>query len=139
MNAIAKARKAVPPSRLSWRPATYLVGRPACRICPRSHASLWIEVDSRPTRLHRCAMELPTKAVTLSVEQIRHLNQQLSNMRHDINNHLSMIVAVAEVMRINPETGQRMAATLSEQPPKIARQMERFSAEFEAMFGITRF
>jgi hypothetical protein len=84
-------------------------------------------------------MELPTKAVTLSVEQIRHLNQQLSNMRHDINNHLSMIVAVAEVMRINPETGQRMAATLSEQPSKIARQMDRFSAEFEAMFGITRF
>ena len=83
-------------------------------------------------------MGLPTQPVTLSVEQIQHLNQQLSNMRHDINNHLSMIVAVAELVRTNPETGRRMAGTLSEQPAKIVRQLERFTAEFEAMFGITR-
>ena len=83
-------------------------------------------------------MGLPTQPVTLSVEQIHHLRQQLSNMRHDINNHLSMIVAIAELVRINPETGRRMAATLSEQPPKITQQLDRFIADFEAMLGITR-
>ena len=45
-------------------------------------------------------MGLPTQAVTLSVEQIRHLNQQLTNMRHDINNHLSMMVAITELRRV---------------------------------------
>ena len=82
-------------------------------------------------------MGLPTQPVTLSVEQLRHLNQQLTNMRHDINNHLSMMVAIAELVRTNPDAGKRLAGTLSEQLPKITRQLEKFSAEFAATFGIT--
>jgi hypothetical protein len=101
-------------------------------------ASPRIEIDFKPGQLHRCVMGLPTQPVTLNVDQIRHLNQQLSNMRHDINNHLSMIVAVAELVRTNPDTGKRMAGTLAEQPAKITRQLERFIAEFEGMLGITR-
>ena len=83
-------------------------------------------------------MGLPTQPLTLSVEQIRHLNQQLTNMRHDINNHLSLIVAAGELVRLHPETAKRMTATLSEQLPKITQQMDRFTTEFELTFGITR-
>jgi len=41
-------------------------------------------------------MGLPIQPVTLTVEQLGELNRQLGNMRHDINNNLSLIVAAAE-------------------------------------------
>ncbi len=66
------------------------------------------------------------------------LNRKLSNMRHDINNNLSLIIAAAELIRHKPHMAERMLATLAEQPPKIADTVAKFSAEFEKTFGITR-
>ena len=83
-------------------------------------------------------MALPNTPVTLTVEQIDHLNHQLSTMRHDINNQLSLIVAAAELIRMNPDMVRRMSATLMEQPPKISEGMARFTSEFEKLLGITR-
>ena len=59
-------------------------------------------------------------------------------MRHDINNHLSLIIAAVELTRHKPEMAERMLATLLEQPPKISDALVQFSAEFERAFGITR-
>ncbi len=83
-------------------------------------------------------MALPTTPVTLTVEQIDHLNAQLSTMRHDINNQLSLIVAASELIRMNPAMVRKMSATLMEQPPKISEGMARFTAEFVKLLGITR-
>lgn len=59
-------------------------------------------------------------------------------MRHDINNHLSLIVFAVEVLRSKPEMLERMSATLADQPPKITSDLAKFSTEFEQTFGITR-
>jgi hypothetical protein len=83
-------------------------------------------------------MPLPSQPVTLSVEQLADLNRKLAAMRHDINNHLSLIIAAAELIRHKPQTTERMMATLVEQPPKIADALGNFSADFERAFGITR-
>lgn len=83
-------------------------------------------------------MVLPTQPVTLTVGQIEELNSHLSNMRHDINNHLSLIVAAVELLRQKPQTLERMVATLIEQPPKIAEAITNFSTDFESRFGIVR-
>ncbi len=83
-------------------------------------------------------MTLPSQPVTLTVEQLADLNRKLSDMRHDINNHLSLIIAAAELVRFKPQTAERMIATLVEQPPKIADALSRFSREFEQALGITR-
>ncbi len=83
-------------------------------------------------------MALPITPVTLTVEQIGHLNSQLSTMRHDINNQLSLIVAAAELIRMNPAMVRKMSGTLMEQPPKISEGMARFTTEFEKLLGITR-
>jgi hypothetical protein len=83
-------------------------------------------------------MVLPTEPVTLSVEQVKDLNQKLSNMRHDINNHLSLILAGAELARHRPELLQRMAEALLQQPPKIAEALSKFSEAFEKALGISR-
>ena len=59
-------------------------------------------------------------------------------MRHDINNHLSMVVFSVELLRTKPELAERMSSTLSEQPAKISKDIALFSAEFEKTFGIIR-
>lgn len=83
-------------------------------------------------------MGIPNNSVTLSPQQIEELSQKLSKMRHDINNHLSLIVFAVEVLRSKPEMLERMSATLSDQPPKITSDLAKFSAEFEQAFNVTR-
>jgi hypothetical protein len=74
----------------------------------------------------------------LTVEQLAELNGKLSSMRHDINNHLSLIIAAVELIRHKPQMAERMLATLVEQPPRIADTLVKFCAEFERALGITR-
>ena len=83
-------------------------------------------------------MALPTEPVTLSVQQIEELNRKLSTLRHDINGDLALVVAAAELVKLNPDILQRMISTLLEQPAKIRQKMDNFSAEFEKAFRITR-
>ena len=85
-----------------------------------------------------CEMALPSEPVTLTVTQLDELNRKLSTMRHDINNHLSLIVAAVELMRHKPQMAERMVATVAEQPARITESVRRFSTEFEQIMGITR-
>jgi hypothetical protein len=86
------------------------------------------------------SMALPNAPITLTVQQVEELNKRLSALRHDVNNHLSLIVAAAELIRLNPkpEMIARMSTTLSEQPAKISEEISKFSTEFERVLGITR-
>ena len=83
-------------------------------------------------------MVIPKNPVSLSPEQVEELNRKLSEMRHDVNNHLSLVVAALELIRHKPEVRDRMVATLIEQPPKIIAEVNKFSADFEKAFGIVR-
>ncbi|MGA3266101.1 MAG: hypothetical protein ABSE16_04685 [Verrucomicrobiota bacterium] len=83
-------------------------------------------------------MSLPNEPVTLSVAQVRELNETLTLLRHDLNNSLSLMVASMELIRRRPETAPRMWVTLEEQPRKITENFARFSASLEAALGITR-
>jgi len=76
--------------------------------------------------------------MTLSVQQIEDLNRKLSSLRHDINGDLALVVAAAELVKLNPDILQRMLSTLLEQPPKIREKLDRFSVELEKAFGISR-
>jgi hypothetical protein len=83
-------------------------------------------------------MRLPSEPVTLTPEQIGELNRKLANMRHDINNQLSLMMAALELIHYKPETSQRMLTMLSEQPPRISTCLGQFSTEFEQTLGITK-
>jgi hypothetical protein len=83
-------------------------------------------------------MVLPQQPVTLTVEQIAALNQELANMRHDINNNLSLVMAAVELIRAKPHMTERMTATLIEQPSKISRAMLGFCTHFEKALEIKR-
>ena len=84
---------------------------------------------------------MPSEPVVLSIAQIEELNQNLANMRHDINNSLSLVMAVAELMRHkpnNPQSMERWLNTLTEHPKKIATALGKFTSDFEQTFGIKR-
>jgi hypothetical protein len=86
---------------------------------------------------HRLRMGLPNQPVMLSPEQVQELNRKLGELRHDVNNHLSLVVATAELIRRRPEMASRLSDALVEQPQKITADIRKFSAEFEKAFGIT--
>jgi hypothetical protein len=83
-------------------------------------------------------MGLPDHSVTLTVEQIADLSRQLATLRHDINGDLALVVAAAELIKLNPDLKEKMLVTLLEQPPKIRERADKFSAEFERLLGITK-
>lgn len=88
--------------------------------------------------LHSRNMGLPEQPVTLTTEQVAELNKLLSMMRHDINGDLALIVAAAELIKLNPDITPRMLTTLLEQPPKIRDRADKFSSAFEKTLGIAR-
>ena len=81
-------------------------------------------------------MALPHQPATLSAEQVAELHRQLSTMRHDINNQMSIIVAALELIRYKPDMAEKMFDTISQQPKKVGDSMTKFSAEFEKALGI---
>jgi hypothetical protein len=83
-------------------------------------------------------MGLPTGPITLTVEQVVELNEKLSNMRHNVNNNLALMVAALELLRRKPDTAVKMADSISGQTNKMIEEIKNFSLEFEKAFGITR-
>jgi hypothetical protein len=83
-------------------------------------------------------MDLPNEPVTLSVEQIGALNQKLSMMRHDVNGKLTQISLAVELLRLQPDGGQRWLGMMAEQPQKIVAELAQFSRDFEAALHIKR-
>ena len=83
-------------------------------------------------------MGLPAAPVTFTVEQIGELNEKLSNMRHNVNNNLALMVAALELLRRKPDTALKMADAISGQTNKLIEEIRVFSSDFENAFGITR-
>jgi len=83
-------------------------------------------------------MSLPQQPVALSAKQVEELIRKLSDMRHNINNQLSLIVAGAELIRQNPQTAERVVNTLAAQPSKIMAEVGKFAAEVEQLLGTTQ-
>jgi hypothetical protein len=83
-------------------------------------------------------MGLPTQPITLTPEQICDLNQKLSQMRHNVNNHLALFIAAGEILQIKPDAVDRVATYLRERPPMICQELRAFSDELERVCGITK-
>ena len=81
-------------------------------------------------------MSLPEQPITLTVEQIAALNRALGEMRHDINNYATLVLAAVELIRTKPDLTERMITTLLEQPARISQAMQKFSEALENSFDI---
>jgi NADH:ubiquinone oxidoreductase subunit E len=76
-------------------------------------------------------MGLPTQPVSFSPAELAELNNQLSEMRHNINNHLTLMVTALELIRRKPESAERLVANLIEVPARIRTDITQFSEQFE--------
>ena len=82
-------------------------------------------------------MGLPSQIVPLTPQEVADLSVKLSDLRHNINNHLALTVAALELIRRKPDVASRMINNLSEQPQKILDEIKKFSDEFEKTLRIT--
>jgi hypothetical protein len=82
-------------------------------------------------------MPAPTHPVTLTSEQIQELMLKLADLRHNVNNYLSLITAAAELIRRRPDQALRLADSLADAPAKIAREVRFFSDQLEKALEIT--
>jgi len=81
-------------------------------------------------------MAVINQAVTLSPEKVTELNLKLSEFRHDVNNHLALMIAAAELLRRKPEIAPKIAVSLSDPAKKITEAVRIFSCDVEqALLG----
>lgn len=83
-------------------------------------------------------MGTPKEPVMLTGAQVEELARLLSHLRHNVNNHLSLIVAAIELIKRKPELAPKMMASMNDQPQKIVEEIRKFSDEFNRAFGIVR-
>jgi hypothetical protein len=72
----------------------------------------------------------------LSPEQVEALASQLSFLRHNVNNHLALVVAAMELIRRKPEMAPRFLESMANQPDKIIEEIRKFSDGMETALGI---
>jgi hypothetical protein len=83
-------------------------------------------------------MPLPSEPVTLSVEQISELKQKLTDLRHDVNNNIALMLSAVEMIRRKPESRDAMLDSFVRQPQKVTNAVAQFSKDLEAALQITR-
>lgn len=83
-------------------------------------------------------MPVPDQPITLTPAQLQAINENLSSLRHNVNNYLSLIVAATEVMRRRPEMANRLLDSLVDPPQKITTEIRDFSDMLEQVLHITR-
>lgn len=83
-------------------------------------------------------MGLPNEPQTLTPEQVAEFNSKLSEMRHNINNYLSMVIAATELIKRKPEGADRFLEMIGQQPPRIISELQQFTNEFEKTLKIER-
>jgi hypothetical protein len=83
-------------------------------------------------------MAVPSEPLHLTPEEVAGLTVQLSDLRHSVNNHLTLISAALELIRRKPEALDRMLASMADQPQQIRDELAAFSAEFERVVARNR-
>jgi hypothetical protein len=81
-------------------------------------------------------MGSPDDQIALSQCQAAELNRKLSVMRHNVNNHLALIVAASELLRRKPEMAERLLVNILQQPERIISEVRAFSEDFEQALGL---
>ena len=74
----------------------------------------------------------------MQASQIAELDRLLSEVRHNVQNHLALMVAALELIRRKPDAVPRVLDNILEQPQRVTDEIKRFAAEFEKALKIKR-
>jgi len=83
-------------------------------------------------------MGLPPQPITIAPEEVAQLNLKLATARHNINNHLALIVAAVELIRRKPDLAPKFLESIATQPERVIEELKKFSEELERILKITR-
>lgn len=81
---------------------------------------------------------MPFEPITLSGEQIAELKQKLSDLRHDVNNNVALMLSALEMIRRRPESTEKMLDSFGRQPQRINDTVTRFTKDLENVLRINR-
>jgi hypothetical protein len=76
-------------------------------------------------------MPIPEGSANLTADQVKALTSGFSHMRHQINNHLSLIMASAELIKMKPDMAEKLTKSIVDQPSKITHEIGHFSQTLE--------
>ena len=71
-------------------------------------------------------------------KQLEMLHQNLRTVRHAINNHVAVIMAMAELTQRNPTQSQKLSQICLEKGPQIADAIGGFTELFQGAISIQR-
>jgi hypothetical protein len=63
---------------------------------------------------------------TISHEELVALNQKYREVKHDINNTIAVLMAMAEMSRMKAEYKEKLADTVCTRSPQIVEKMQEF-------------
>lgn len=69
-------------------------------------------------------------------KQLESVHQNLRTVRHAINNHVAVIMAMAELSQRNPAQAPKLSQLCLEKAPQIATAIGGFSELFEGLLSI---
>lgn len=71
-------------------------------------------------------------------KQLEMLHQNLRTVRHSINNHVAVIMAMAELTQRNAAQGQKLSQICLEKGPQIADAIGGFTELFQGAVSVQR-
>ena len=69
-------------------------------------------------------------------QQLDSLNQNLRTVRHAINNHVAVLMAMAELSQRNPAQCQKLSQLCLEKAPQIASAIGGFKELFDGVLNL---
>ncbi len=69
-------------------------------------------------------------------KQLQSVHQNLRTVRHAINNHVAVIMAMAELSQRNPAQSAKLSQLCLEKAPQIATAIGSFSELFEGLLSL---
>ena len=88
--------------------------------------------------LGRTNMKDSDKQLEELQKQLEMLHQNLRTVRHAINNHVAVIMAMAELTQRNPAQGQKLSQICLEKGPQIADSVGGFTELFQGALSVQR-
>ena len=88
--------------------------------------------------LERTGMKDSDKQLEELQKQLEMLHQNLRTVRHSINNHVAVIMAMAELTQRNPTQSQKLSQICLEKGPQIADAIGGFTELFQGALGVVQ-
>jgi anaerobic ribonucleoside-triphosphate reductase len=106
------------------------------RAKPQVHKGEAMEATSAD--LERTDMKDSGKQLEELQKQLEMLHENLRTVRHSINNHVAVVMAMAELTQRNPTQSQKLCQICLEKAPQIAATIGGFTELFQGILSVQR-